>query len=198
HDRLTRRDAQAKPCSDPAASPAGSLRPERDGIGDTITIALWILSAHNSVVNPHRHKFVPESPHRGQVGCRRAAAPYAAGVMIFRTSRVRAQAAKARARVLAAGFLLAWSLPALPWPTLAQSAPAGDEDQDAPAESSAPSVNDEDVLRDIDISKLDWSQLAVDASTLGDGPAVKATTPRPSADGGMTWSNRNQATGSPA
>ena len=118
--------------------------------------------------------------------------------MIFAT-RDRAPAIKARARVLAAGFLLALPLLALPWPALAQSAPADDEDQDAlAAEASASNVNDEDVLRDIDISKLDWSQLAVDASTLGDGPVAKATTSRTSADGGMTWSNRNQVNGSSA
>jgi hypothetical protein len=114
--------------------------------------------------------------------------------MIFTTSRVGAQATKARALVLAAGFLLAFASPAP-----AQSAPADDEDQDAPtAEAPAPSVNDDDVLKDIDISKLDWSQLNVDASTLGDGPAAKARTARVSTDGGMTWSNRNQASGSSA
>jgi hypothetical protein len=115
--------------------------------------------------------------------------------MIFRTSKDRAAANKARALMLAGGFLLGFAASAL-----AQSAPADDEDQGAPAaaEDSAPSVNDQDVLKDIDISKLDWSQLNVDASTLGDGPAAKARTARASADGGMTWSNRNQANGSSA
>ena len=37
-----------------------------------------------------------------------------------------------------------------------------------------PSVNDADIMKDIDVSKLDWSQLNVDASTLP-APAPKAT-----------------------
>ena len=35
-----------------------------------------------------------------------------------------------------------------------------------------PSVNDVDIMKDIDVSKLDWSLLNVDASTLT-GPAPK-------------------------
>jgi hypothetical protein len=31
---------------------------------------------------------------------------------------------------------------------------------------AAPSVNDVDIMKDIDVSKLDWSLLNVDASTL--------------------------------
>ena len=37
-----------------------------------------------------------------------------------------------------------------------------------------PSVNDVDIMKDIDVSKLDWSLLNVDASTLT-GPAPKAS-----------------------
>ena len=32
--------------------------------------------------------------------------------------------------------------------------------------TAAPDVNDADIMKDIDVSKLDWSQLNVDASTL--------------------------------
>ena len=55
----------------------------------------------------------------------------------------------------------------------AQTPPA-DDDTDMPAAEeaeAAPSVNDVDIMKDIDVSKLDWSLLNVDASTL---PALAA------------------------
>jgi hypothetical protein len=115
---------------------------------------------------------------------------------------------RARALTLAAGLALGLCVtlgftliaPAFAqWP---QMEPAKDKDAPATAETSeadsAPDVNDEDVLKDIDVSKLDWSQLNVDASTLGDGPAAKARQSRPVADAGMAWSNRNQPNGASA
>jgi hypothetical protein len=110
----------------------------------------------------------------------------------------KAKALKTRALLLAAGLSLVLTLPAF-----AQAAPAEDE-QEQPAEEastsevSAPSVNDEDVLKDIDVSQLDWGQLNVDVSTLSDGPAAKARQARAAADGGMNWSNNNRANGSSA
>ena len=62
----------------------------------------------------------------------------------------------------------------------------------------APDDDDGDVLKNIDVDKLDWTQLDVDASTLSDGPAAKARTARKSDGGGMDWSNRNQANGASA
>src|ERR1700704_741411 len=106
--------------------------------------------------------------------------------MIFLTSR-----RGAKARGLPAGFCLAFAGPAL-----AQRAAVGEID--ASADVGAPDVNDEDILKDIDVSKLDWTQLDVDASTLKDGPAAKARTARRSDGGGPDWSNRNQANGSSA
>jgi len=102
------------------------------------------------------------------------------------------------ALMLAAGFMLVLACPAF-----AQSAPADDESESAAEEDSTAGVNDEDVLKDIDVDKLDWSQLNVDASTLdisssGEGPAAKARTSLTSGDAGMTWSNRNQPNGSSA
>jgi hypothetical protein len=103
---------------------------------------------------------------------------------------------RARALTLAAGLTLALVSPAFAqWP---QIEPAEKDTTSASDADSAPSVNDDDVLKDIDISKLDWSQLNVDASTLGDGPAAKARSSQPSADAGMNWSNRNQANGASA
>jgi len=93
--------------------------------------------------------------------------------------------------MLAAGFLLAFAIPAL-----AQRAAVGEID--ASAAEGAPDINDEDVLKDIDVSKLDWAQLDVDASTFRDGPAAKARATRKSDGGGLDWSNRIQGNGSSA
>ena len=108
--------------------------------------------------------------------------------MIFRTITDRA-----KALMLAAGFSLALALPAF-----AQSPQAEDDQEATTEEASAPSVNDEDVLKDIDVDKLDWSQINFDAATLADGPAAKARAGRATADGGMNWSNRSQPNGASA
>jgi hypothetical protein len=104
---------------------------------------------------------------------------------------------RAKALLLAAGLMLG-SLLAMP--AIAQQAGAEEEDSDtsAAASASAPGVTDEDVLKDIDVSQLDWSQLNIDASTLGNGPAARAQSARKPVDGGMDWSNRSQANGASA
>ena len=69
----------------------------------------------------------------------------------------------ARLPMLVAGVSLASMLAA------AAQTPPADDDPDEPAAEeteAAPSVNDVDIMKDIDVSKLDWSQLNVDASTL--------------------------------
>jgi hypothetical protein len=83
--------------------------------------------------------------------------------MKFRTSM-----GKWRSLVLAAGLCMAAAT------ALAQSPPAAD-DADEAEEEAAPALEkkDEDILKDIDIDKLDWSQLNIDASML-DLPSVKA------------------------
>jgi hypothetical protein len=101
---------------------------------------------------------------------------------------------RAKALLLAAGILTA-----LAYPALAQSAPADEEAAAATVEEApAQSADDADVLKDIDVSKLDWSQLNVDASTLGDGPAARARATRASDGAGMSWSNSNGTNGSSA
>jgi hypothetical protein len=70
---------------------------------------------------------------------------------------------RARLPMLVAGVSLASMLAA------AAQTPPADDDPDTPeAEETeaAPSVNDVDIMKDIDVSKLDWSLLNVDASTL--------------------------------
>jgi len=134
----------------------------------------------------------------------------AGGVMISRTYEDRA-----KALMLAAGLTLAFAAPALaqssllqspsqqstlqqsPWPQEISEAPAA-EDQAANADDQAPSVNDEDVLKDIDVDKLDWSQLDTDVSPPASGPAAKTRSGKPVADSRMNWSNETQANGASA
>jgi hypothetical protein len=100
----------------------------------------------------------------------------------------------ARALLLAAGLMVAFACAAL-----AQSPPAEEESEPASAEEGTmQGASDDDVLKDIDVSKLDWSQLNVDASTLADGPGAKARSSQSEAGGGMAWSNRNQVNGASA
>lgn len=114
----------------------------------------------------------------------------------------RSGADRAKALWLAAGLVCLVASPALAqWPQPIQPSQdqAKDEASAAADEASAPDVNDEDVLKDIDVSKLDWSQLDVDASTLREGPAAKARAARAAAaDAGMNWSNRSQPNGASA
>jgi len=57
-------------------------------------------------------------------------------------------------------------------------------------------TKDADILKDIDVSKLDWSQLAVDASTLNDRPAAKARSGGSGGNGDtLTWSGNNRPDG---
>ena len=93
--------------------------------------------------------------------------------------------------MLAAGLVLVLASPAI-----AQRVAQGEID--ASAAEGAPDDNDEDVLKAIDISKLDFTQLDVDVSTLKEGPAAKARAARKADEAGLNWSNRNQANGSSA
>jgi hypothetical protein len=78
----------------------------------------------------------------------------------------------------------------------AQSPPAAEEPAEMEeAAAPAPEKKDEDLLKDVDIDKLDWSQLNVDASML-DLPSVKARAAAKSAESGDTkWSSNLQDNG---
>jgi hypothetical protein len=101
----------------------------------------------------------------------------------------------ARLPMLVAGFSLASMLAAT-----AQTPPAEDDDAEAPAaEAAAPDANDADIMKDVDVSKLDWSQLNVDASTLP-APALKGSpVPKGAAKAGAnadaSWSSSQKANG---
>ena len=92
--------------------------------------------------------------------------------------------------MLVAGFSLAAMLAAI-----AQT-PAAEEDPDAPTAeaAAAPDVNDADIMKGIDVSKLDWSQLYVDASTLT-APAPKGRAAPKAATADAAWSANQKANG---
>ncbi len=83
----------------------------------------------------------------------------------------------------------------------AAQTPPADDDPDEPAAEeteAAPSVNDVDIMKDIDVSKLDWSLLNVDASTLT-GPAPKGGGSSKGGAGAETaWSANERANGTSA
>lgn len=96
---------------------------------------------------------------------------------------------------LAAGFTLATVLAAS-----AQAPPAEEDAEELAAEAAtvAPDVNDPDILKDIDVSKLDWSQLDLDALPLT-GPAPKArTAPKATASADAAWSANEKRNGTSA
>src|SRR5882757_3496809 len=116
------------------------------------------------------------------------------GAMIFRTStRWRGLLA------LAAGFSLAAVLAAG-----AQTPPSGEateaaEEEPTPArDSNDVDVKDVDVMKDIDIDKLDWSQLNVDASTLSMPAPKGGTGPKTADSGDASWSSNARPNGASA
>lgn len=101
--------------------------------------------------------------------------------------------------MLVAGFSLAAVLA-----VAAQTPPADDEEEPAeqaaaaPDVAVAPDVNDPDIMKDIDVSKLDWSQLDLDAAPLS-GPAAKGRAPSKAATSAdAAWSANQKANGSSA
>lgn len=99
-----------------------------------------------------------------------------------------------RLPLLAAAFILGSMLT-----VSAQIIPptAAAPDDEATEAAGAPDVNDPDVLKDIDVDKLDWSQLAVDAGT-GIDPMAAKKRARAAAKEGLDWSSNPNANGSSA
>jgi hypothetical protein len=88
--------------------------------------------------------------------------------------------------LLAAGFVAASAPPA--------HAQAAEDAEEAETPAAAPATDDVD-MTGIDISKLDWSQLNVDASTLTySGKRIAA--PRRAASDDATWSSKDKPNGS--
>jgi hypothetical protein len=101
----------------------------------------------------------------------------------------RASTGKAWPLALAAGLCLASA-------ALAQAPPATEAPVEAEEEAApAPEKKDEDILRDVDIDKLDWSQLNIDASMLN-LPSVKGrTAPKAAAGDDASWSSSARGNG---
>ena len=99
-----------------------------------------------------------------------------------------------RLPMLVAGVSLASMLAAA-----AQTPPAVDERETQETEDAeaAPGASEPDIMKDIDVSKLDWSQLNVDASTLS-GPAPKGGASKGAASADAAWSANERANGTSA
>lgn len=134
--------------------------------------------------------------------------------MIFRTSVVRSSIGPdavsiwAAVLVMASACLLALVLAIFSaGPSSAQAARTGaqmvpadaaTEDEADAEDADGKDVDDKDadIMKDIDVSKLDWSQLAVDASTLNDRPAARARAAGPGATGNdLAWSGNDKPNG---
>ncbi|MBI5262339.1 MAG: hypothetical protein HY852_11050 [Bradyrhizobium sp.] len=99
----------------------------------------------------------------------------------------------ARLSTVAAALVLASVVTAA-----AQNVPAG-EPQEADTESPATESNDADVLKDVDVDKLDWSQVNIDSSTFADGLSPKAKRAQRAAAGSETdWSSSTRPDGASA
>jgi hypothetical protein len=100
--------------------------------------------------------------------------------------------------ILAAGVGMAAGFPAT-----AQEV-AGEETEATALEAAALEANgadatDADILKDIDVAKLDWSQLDIDASTLSANPAAKTRlAPRGRTDNQTSWSSKDKPNGGAA
>ncbi len=105
-----------------------------------------------------------------------------------------------RLPMLVAGVSLAWMLSAA-----AQTPPASDEPEmqetedagAAPAEA-APGASDDDIMKDVDVSKLDWSLLNVDASVLADLAAKRGGGSKGPSGAETIWSANERANGTSA
>ena len=132
----------------------------------------WWIAPRNDVTQAFspRHNFALMCTHQWR--------RHAGGVMI---SRIRLRRA--------APLWLAAVLSMAPvFPAGAQTAPAEDELNASGAVDAAA----------VDINELDWSQLNVDASTLGPGPAAKSRSPQAAIGGDMSWSANDKPNGSAA
>ncbi|NOJ42325.1 hypothetical protein HCN58_22505 [Bradyrhizobium sp. WSM 1791] len=97
--------------------------------------------------------------------------------------------------MLAAGASLASMLA-----VAAQTPPPSDEPEiQEPEEAEVtPSVNDADIMKDIDVEKLDWSQLNVDVSTLTGPPPKGSAASKGAASAEASWSAKERPNGTSA
>ncbi|WP_024514035.1 hypothetical protein [Bradyrhizobium sp. Tv2a-2] len=116
----------------------------------------------------------------------------AAGFLVVQALPARAQ------QVLSNQAKPAEAKPAPVWPV--QPAEAEEDSDDTPAEKPAVAdANDPDMpkMKDVDVSKLDWSLLSADTSAVADA-RVKAAAKKADDGSEIKWSSENQANGSSA
>jgi hypothetical protein len=100
--------------------------------------------------------------------------------------------------ILAAGVGLASVRPTAAQEVAEVTAPDEEADaEDAAADATSAEMKDVDIMKNVDISKLDWSQLNVDASTLTN-PASKARRSKTRPDNEAAWSAKDKPNGSAA
>ncbi|WP_407158959.1 hypothetical protein [Bradyrhizobium sp. STM 3557] len=88
-------------------------------------------------------------------------------------------------------------LPLTPWGQIAP--PEETADDEADGMPPAPAADADSSMKNVDISKLDWSQLNIDANSFSDRPEAKARSGKPAATASgpdLNWSNQNNANGS--
>jgi hypothetical protein len=112
--------------------------------------------------------------------------------MVSRTSIGRVAAV-----VLTAAFVTSVAGPcAAQTKTAEDEAPAAEADD---ADAGGNEAKDADIMKDVDVSKLDWSQLNLDAATLAERPASKPRTAKPGQPGNdMAWSANAKPNGASA
>lgn len=98
---------------------------------------------------------------------------------------------RARLPILVAAFTLCAVISAT-----AQTPPAEDDPEAAAEEeAAAPDAGEVDIMKDIDVSKLDWSQLNVDASTLTASEPKAGPAAKPAGGAEASWSNNAMPNG---
>src|SRR5579864_54004 len=100
------------------------------------------------------------------------------------------------AAVAAAGIGLVFAHAAVAQTIAADDKPPV-EDKAAPAATAADTAEaDDDIMKDVDVSKLDWSQLSTDNLEIPGKPVSKAHAAAPGPAGSnLSWSNNNKANG---
>jgi len=94
--------------------------------------------------------------------------------------------------LLAAGFFVA---PALAQAPPAEKAPPAEEATEEADAAAATDATETDIMKDVDVDKLDWSQLNVDASLLNLAPAKGRAASKDSASSGAAWSSSLKGNG---
>ena len=90
-------------------------------------------------------------------------------------------------------------LPLTPWSQIAPPPPPEDSADDETADAPAAQPAEVGPMKEVDVSKLDWSQINVDASSFSDRPDAKTRSGKTAASTGgadLNWSNQNNANGS--